>query len=313
MKAVVFNKYGDNDVVEIRDVPLPICGSRDVLIKVHTASVNPVDWKVRYGQARIFTGSAFPKVLGSECAGEVVEAGNLATKFRKGDSVVMYAGVKRLGAFAEYACTAEKKIYSVPEGVRFDHAACIPIAGLTALQALKDHGRIKPGSKVLINGAAGGVGHFAVQIGRILGAEVTGICSVRNMDFVRGLGAVRVIDYQQQDFTRTGERYDIIFDAVSKRSFRECRKALTSSGVYVNTLPDATIIAQFFSIFLPGRKARSMWVKQSAADMAWMMAQLKAGSIKVNVDKVFPLDQVGEALAYSETGKARGKIVLAVI
>ena len=191
MKAVVFNKYGNNDVVEIRDVPLPVCGPRDVLIKVHAASVNPVDWKVRYGQARIFTGNKFPKVLGCECAGEVAGTGNRATKFRKGDRVVMAAGVKRLGAFAEYACTEEEKVYPIPDKVSYDHAACIPIAGLTALQALKDHGRILAGSKVLINGAAGGVGHFAIQIARIFLAEVTGVCSGRNIDFVRSLGVDR--------------------------------------------------------------------------------------------------------------------------
>jgi NADPH:quinone reductase-like Zn-dependent oxidoreductase len=312
MKAVVFNKYGENDVIDIRDIPLPICGPRDVLIKVRAASVNPVDWKVRYGQARVLTGSTFPKVLGCECAGEVAGAGSRATKFTKGDPVVMYAGVRRLGAFAEYACTAEERVYPIPSEIQFAHAACIPIAGLTAIQALKDHGRIKAGSKVLINGAAGGVGHFAVQIGKALGAQVTGVCSGRSVDLVRSLGADRVIDRQQQDFTGTGERYDIIFDAVSKRSFRECRKALTSSGIYVNTLPDATLVAQFFTNFLPGRKARSMWVRPSADDMAWMMAQLKTGGIKVVVAKVFPLDQAREALAYSETETARGKIVLAV-
>jgi NADPH:quinone reductase-like Zn-dependent oxidoreductase len=313
MKAVVFNRYGNNDVVEIRDAPLPVCGPGDVLIKVHAASVNPVDWKVREGQARILTGNSFPKILGCECAGEIAGAGNRAVKFRTGDRVVMYAGVRRLGAFGEYACTAEAKVYPVPAEVQLAHAACIPIAGLTALQALKDHGRVKAGSKVLINGAAGGVGHFAVQIGKLLGAEVTGVCSSRNVDFVKSLGAVRVVDHGQQDFADTGERYDIIFDAVSKRSFRECRKALASSGIYVNTLPDATIIAQLLSSFLPGRKARSMWVKQSAADMAWMMEQLRTGSVKVHVDKVFPLDQAKEALAYSEAESARGKIVLAVV
>jgi NADPH:quinone reductase-like Zn-dependent oxidoreductase len=312
MKAVVFNKYGTNDVVEIKDVPLPACGPRDVLIKVHAASVNPVDWKVRYGQARIFTGHKFPRVLGCECAGEVVETGSEAAKFSKGDRVVMAAGVKRLGAFAEYACTEEEKVYPIPGTVRYDHAACVPIAGLTALQALKDHGRISAGSKVLINGAAGGVGHFAIQVARVLLAEVTGVCSGRDIEFVRSLGVDRVIDREQQDFARIGERYDIIFDAVSKRSFRECGEALTSSGIYVNTLPDATMVAQFFTSFLPGRKARSMWVKPNAADMAWMMELLQTGSIKVHVDKVFSLDQAREALAYSETGKTRGKLVLAV-
>jgi NADPH:quinone reductase-like Zn-dependent oxidoreductase len=267
MQAAVFTRYGGNDVVEVKDIPVPVPGSGEVVIKVRAASVNPVDWKVREGQAKIFTGSKFPKVLGCECAGEISETGAGATKFRKGDRVVMYTSVRRLGAFAEYACTAETTVYPIPEGVSFEQAACLPIAGLTAFQSLRDHGRMVAGQKVLINGASGGVGHFAVQIAKIFGADVTAVTSGRNIEFVRGLGADKVIDYAKEDFTKGTELYDIVFDAVSMRSFGACKQVLAPDGVYVNTLPDATILFQFITALLPGKKARSMWVKPSAADM----------------------------------------------
>jgi NADPH:quinone reductase-like Zn-dependent oxidoreductase len=310
MKAAVFSRYGGNEVVEVKDVPAPTAAPGEVVIKVHAASVNPVDWKVRYGQARIFTGSKFPKVLGCECAGEVFETGAGATKFRKGDRVVMYTSVKRLGAFAEYACTAEDRVYPIAEGISFEQAACLPIAGLTALQSLRDHGRIVRGQKVLINGAAGGVGHFAVQIAKVFGAEVIGVTSGGNAGFVKGLGADRVIDHTKDDFTKGTRLYDLVFDAVSRSSFGACKRILTASGRYVNTLPDATILLQLLTAFLPGKKARSMWVKPNAADMAWMMEQIKAGKVKVVIEQSYPLDRVRDALAASETGRTRGKIVL---
>jgi len=313
MKAAVFNRYGGNDVVEVRDAPVPVAGPGEVAIKVHAASVNPVDWKVREGQARIFTGSKFPKVLGSECAGEVSDSGTRATKFRQGDRVVMYTSVKRLGAFAEYACTAEATVYPIPEGVTYEQAACLPIAGLTALQSLRDHGKIAAGKKVLINGASGGVGHFAVQIAKVFGAEVTGVCSGRNADFVKGLGADRVIDYGYEDFSRGSESYDLIFDAVSRSSFWNSRQVLAPRGVYVSTLPNATIVAQIVTTLLPGRKARQMWVKPNAADIAWMMDQIKGGKVKVVIEQTYPLDRIRDALAASEAGRTRGKIVVKVV
>jgi len=310
MKAAVFNRYGGNEVVEVKDVPVPVPGPGEVVIKVHAASVNPVDWKVRYGHARIFTGSKFPKVLGCECAGEVFETGAGATKFRKGDRVAMYTSVKRLGAFAEYACTAEDRVYPIAEGISFEQATSIPIAGLTALQSLRDHGRIVRGQKVLINGASGGVGHFAVQIAKVFGAEVTGVTSGGNIEFVKGLGADKVIDRTKEDFTKGSGLYDLVFDAVSMSSFSACKRVMTDSGRYVNTLPNATILFQLITGFLPGKKARSMWVKPNATDMAWMMDRIKAGKVRVVIDQVYPLAQIKDALAASEGGRTRGKIVV---
>ncbi len=310
MKAAAFSRYGGNEVVEVKDVPVPVPGTGEVVIKVHAASVNPVDWRVRAGQLRIFTGLKFPKVLGCECAGEIFETGEGAAKFRKGDRVVMYTSVKRLGAFAEYACTAEDTVYPIAAGISFEQAACLPIAGLTALQSLRDHGRIEAGQKVLINGASGGVGHFAVQIAKVFGAEVTAVTSGRNAEFVKGLGADKVIDYSKEDFTKGSGLYDLVFDAVSMSSFGACKRVMTDSGRYVNTLPNATILLQLITGFLPGKKARSMWVKPSASDMAWMMEQIKAGRVGVVIERSYPLSQIKDALAASEAGRTKGKIVV---
>ena len=313
VKAVVIGKYGRNDVVEIKDVRQPRCTRGMVLIKVYAASVNPLDWKVRSGMLRLFTGSKFPKVLGSECSGEVVEAGGGLSTFNQGEQVIGLSGVRSLGAFAEYTCMPEATVFTKPAGLPFEQAACIPIAGLTALQALRDHGRIASGKKVLINGASGGVGTFAVQISRILGAETTGVCSAGNLDLVKNLGADRVIDYRAEDFTKEQDRYDIIFDAVAKRSFGECRKVLNPNGVYISTLPSLSgLLNQYLLGFLSSKKARSIWVKPNSADMTWITSHIESGRIKVVIDKVFSLDQAKEALAYSESGRAKGKIVIKV-
>jgi NADPH:quinone reductase-like Zn-dependent oxidoreductase len=314
MKAVVIKKYGRNDVVEIGDVPQPHCAAGMVLVKVHAASVNPLDWKVRTGMLRLITGSKFPKVLGSECAGEVVETSGGFSKFNQGDQLIGLSGVRSLGAFAEYMCLPETTAFAKPAGLSFEEAACVPIAGLTALQALRDYGRIASGKKVLINGASGGVGTFAVQISTIFGAETTGVCSAANLDLVKDLGADRVIDYGAEDFTNQRDRYDIIFDAVAKRSFGECNRALSPNGVYIRTLPSLSVfLNQYLIGFLSSRRARSIWVKPNSADMTWMTSHVESGRIKVVIDKVFSLNQAKEALAYSESERAKGKIVIKVV
>ncbi|MEK6698411.1 MAG: NAD(P)-dependent alcohol dehydrogenase [Nitrospirota bacterium] len=314
MKAVVINRFGGNDVVEIRDVPRPSAGPNDVLIKVHAASINPVDWKTRSGMLKMVAGSRFPMVLGRECAGEVIEAGNLAKKFRKRDAVIAVPGIRSMGAFAEHAIAPEKTVFPKPKNIGFEEAASIPIAGLTALQALRDKGHIASGRKVLINGASGGVGHIAVQIAKIFGAEVTAVCSGANIGFVKSLGADHAIDYRSEDFVKGSVSYDIIFDAAAKRSFGDCKKALTSKGVYISTLPAVSVILnQYVTGFLTRKKARMIMVAPNEADMEWMKLQLEAGRIKIVIDKVYSLDKAKEALAYSESGKARGKIVLKMI
>ena len=314
MKAVVINKFGGNDVVEIQDMPRPAPGPKEALIKVHAASINPVDWKIRSGMLKIFTGSAFPLMLGRECAGEVIGTGREVKKYKQGDQVIAMPGIRQLGAYAEYSCAPERSVFPKPKNIGFEEAASIPIAGLTALQALRDRGHIAPGRKVLINGASGGVGHFAVQIAKIFGAEVTAVCSRANAGFVKSLGADHVIDYSKEDFTEGGVRYDIIFDAVAKRSFGECKRVLSSKGVYVSTLPSlAVMVNQYITGFLTAKKARLVNVSPDSVDMEWMKARIEAGRINIVIDKIYSFDQAKEALAYSETGKAKGKIVLKMI
>jgi NADPH:quinone reductase-like Zn-dependent oxidoreductase len=313
LKAVVFNAYGGNEVLDIQDVPMPVIKQDEVLIRVHTAGVNPVDWKVREGQVRILTGRKFPKVLGIECSGEIVRVGTLVKKVKLKDTVIANAGL-RLGAYAEYVAVKEKTVFPKPDRIAFEDAATLPIAGLTALQALRDKGCFAPCRNVLINGASGGVGTFAVQIAKIFGAEVTAVCSSPNLHLVRGLGADHVIDYRERDFTAHTGVYDLIFDTVSSRSFGECATALTRRGVYVNTLPTPSIFWNIFATsFRPGKKAATMMVRQQAADIGWLCEQIGTGRINVVIDKVFPLDRVRDALAYSQTGRARGKIVLKVL
>lgn len=313
MKAVVFHKYGDNDVVEIKDMPIPSCGPGDVLVQVHAASVNPVDWKMRSGQLRLITGCRFPKILGRECAGEVVGCGSGVTRFKKGDQVIALPPVSGMGAFAEFVCTPERTTFSKSGSISFEQAACIPVAGVTALQALRDKGQVTHGKKVLVNGASGGVGHFAIQIAKIFGAEVTGVCSGANIDLVKGLGADNVIDYTREDFTKGRGQYDIVFDAVAKSSFGVCKDALTSNGKYISTLPSpAVLLNRYLTGFLTQKKATDIWVKPNSADMEWMQNQIESGGIKILIDKIYSMDEAKEALAYSETGKARGKIALKI-
>ncbi len=314
MKAAVFSRYGDNDVVRIAaDVAVPVPGPKDVLIAVRAASMNPVDWKVRSGELRIITGTRFPKVLGSECAGEIAAVGELVTRFRPGDPVIAWPGVRRLGAFAQSAAVPEASVcVKLPE-LSYEQACCLPIAGVTALQSLRDKGQIAYGKKVLIIGASGGVGHFAVQIAKIFGAETTAVCSSANFDFVRDLGAYQVIDYHCQDFTKGDARYDLVFDAVAARSFHEVKPVLSKYGMYVSTLPSAGVLFnQFVSGLFMSRKAATIMVRPGAADMAWLQEQIRNNRIRVAIDRTYPIDRAEEALAYSETRRARGKIVLRI-
>jgi NADPH:quinone reductase-like Zn-dependent oxidoreductase len=313
MKGAIIGRYGGNEVVEIGEVSRPVPGEKEVLVRVQGASVNPVDWKIRSGKVRLLTGRRFPKVLGLECAGEIAEVGPGVQRFAVGEQVVAFSGVRRLGAFAEYLCVSESGVFHAPQNLTAAEAATLPIAAVTALQALRDLGRLAAGKKVLINGASGGVGTFAVQIARRMGAEVTAVCSAANAELVRSLGAGRVIDYTRQDYTRETERYDLIFDAVSKSSFARSKRALAPKGIYVATLPSpSAILNRYLTGFFTRRQARIVIVKPNAKDMAWLKDEIEAGRLRVVIDRSYPLEQIRDAFAYSETGKARGKVVLTV-
>jgi len=320
MKAVIHRAYGSPDVLRCEVAESPIPRDDEVLIEIHAASVNPYDWHFMRGEPyplRLAAGLRGPKDvrLGADVAGQVKAVGKNVTRFKPGDAV--FGACK--GAFAEYACASESKLAIKPERVTFEQAASVPIAGLTALQALRDKGKIQPGHKVLINGAAGGVGTFAVQFARWFGAEVTGVCSARNVDMVRSIGADRVIDYTCDDFTADEQRYDILLDLVGNRSLPACRRVLNPKGIYVGaggtTDPWAIgvvagmITAAVLSCF-GGRKLVTVLASIKAEDLALIGGLIEAGKVTPVIDRRYGLNEVAEAMRYVEEGHARGKVVI---
>ena len=320
MKAAVYSRYGPPDVVQIRDVEKPVPKDDEVLIKVRAASVNPVDWHFMRGRPyflRILAGLRKPRItrLGVDVAGQVEAVGRSVTQFKPGDGVF---GSCR-GAFAEYACTSESALVMKPDDVTFEQAASVPLAALTALQGLRDKGQIQPGQKVLINGAAGGVGTFAVQIAKSFGADVTGVCSARNVGMVRSIGADRVIDYTREDFTKSGQRYDLILDSVGNHSLLACRRVLNPKGIYIavggpsgpwmiGPLASA-ITAPVLSRFV-SQKLVMVLTRRSKEDLIIMQELLEAGKVTPVIDRSYPLSEVPEAIRYLEEGHARGKVVI---
>jgi NADPH:quinone reductase-like Zn-dependent oxidoreductase len=320
MKAIVYHSYGSPDVLKCEEIEKPTAGDNEVLIKVRAASVNPLDWHFMRGTpyfVRIPAGLRKPKItrLGVDVAGQVEAVGRNVTQFKPGDEVF---GSCR-GAFAEYACTSESALAMKPNNVTFEQAASVPLAALTALQGLRDKGQIQPGQKVLINGAAGGVGTFAVQIAKSFGAEVTGVCSTRNVEMVRSLGADRVIDYTQEDFTKSGQRYDLIFDCVGNHSLSACRRVLNPKGIYIavggpsgrwmiGSLARA-ITAPVLSRFV-GQKLFMVLARRSKEDLTIMRELMESGKITPVIDRCYTLSEVPEAIRYLEEGHARGKVII---
>jgi NADPH:quinone reductase-like Zn-dependent oxidoreductase len=313
MKAAFINQYGPGDVITCGDLAEPIRQPGEVLVKVLASSVNPIDWKVRQGMLKILTGSKFPRILGSDLAGEVLEAGNGDRHLRPGDRVYGFIDFLKGGAYAEVIAIPEEAVALAPANLSPEQVAAVPLAGQTALQALRDLGQAQAGQKVLINGASGGVGTFAVQIAKLLSTEVTGVCSDRNTALVQDLGADRVIDYHQIDFTQEKIQYDLVFDVVGTSSFWKCRQVLSDRGHYITTNPTPLALAQrFFTRLLPGKTVDIIFVKSRQADLAQLRQWLEAGQLRVVSDRTFPLSDVAAAHAYSETGHAVGKISLTV-
>ena len=303
MKAAVYAKTKSGKVLQIIDIDTPIPKDNEVLIKTRAASVNPLDWRLK---------SRRP---GVDVAGEVVVTGKGVTQFKPGDAVF---GTCR-GAFAEYACTSEATLVLKPDNVTFEQAACVPVAGLTALQGLRDKGHLRAGQKVLINGAAGGVGTFAVQIAKSMGAEVTGVCSARNVELVRSLGADVIIDYTLEDFTRTGRHYDLLLDNVGNRTFSALRRVMNPRGRCVlagapKQLP--AVLARLAKAFvrppfLP-QKFTFFIAKLRKDDLAALRELMETGKVTPVIDRRYQLRGTADAIAYVEQGHARAKVVLSV-
>lgn len=319
MKAAVIDGYGGNNRLQVREVPDPgEPGPGQVLLRVRAASVNPIDWKMRRGSLRIVMPAKFPLILGCDAAGEVEAIGPEVTRFQPGDAV--YGGVdpRQGGSYAELTLARESALVAKPQALSFEEAAALPVTGLTALQALRDKGELISGERVLINGAAGGVGHLAVQIAFALGARVTGVASRRNLDFVRSLGAHEGIDYEEEDFAGRDDAWDIVFDAVGNRSYQDCEPSLSrEGGIYVTTLVGPrpflnAVFTGFGGLF--GQKKRARWIvtKQKAEDLAVLNRLVDQGRLRPEIQEVFPLEKVHQAHDLSETGRVRGKLVVRV-
>jgi NADPH:quinone reductase-like Zn-dependent oxidoreductase len=311
MKAVVIRRYGAAEVLQYEDVEQPKIEPTQLLVKVRASSVNPIDWKIRQGMLSLITGNKFPKILGFDVAGDVIALGSGVTRFQVGDAIYGSTSFPG-GGYAEFAAVPENLVALKPTNLSYEEAAAVPLAALTALQALRNEGNIQTGQTVLINGAAGGVGIFAVQIAKALRAVVTGVSSAKNLDLVKSLGADRVIDYTQQDFTEDTAQYDIIFDAVGKRSLSQTKKVLKPNGVYITTLPSPEVFLEsIFTAFIPGQKAKFILEKPNTEDLLFLKELIEAGKIRVVIDRTYPLQELAAAHAYSETGRAVGKIVIA--
>ena len=319
MKAIVYTKYGSPDVLQLKEVEKPTPKEDEVLVKVQAVSVNPYEWHHLRGTPYLMrlmgVGLLKPKhkILGNDVAGRVEAVGRNVKQFQPGDEVF---GASGFGALAEYVCVTEDKLVLKPAGTTFEEAAAIPIAAVTALQSLRDKGQIQPGQKVLINGASGGVGTFAVQIAKSFGAVVTGVCSTRNLDMVRSIGADDVIDYTQEDFTQNGQRYNLIIDNVGNRSVSDCKRALSPEGICV-IIGYSSPVLLFQAMFLGplismtgSKKIGLMGANINKKDLVFLKELLEAGKVVPVIDRRYPLSEVAEAIRYLEEGHAQGKVVV---
>jgi NADPH:quinone reductase-like Zn-dependent oxidoreductase len=317
MKAIVYTQYGPPDVLQFIEVAKPTPKDDEVLIRIRAASVNPLDWRLLRGKpwfARFLIGGLRkPKGTrpGVDVAGQIEAVGRNVKQFKPGDEVF---GAGR-GAFAEYVCTVEDKLALKPTNLSFEGAAAVPVAAISALQGLRDKGRIQQGQKVLVDGAGGGVGTFAVQIAKSFGAEVTAVCSTRNLDTARSIGADHVIDYTREDFTKSGQRYDLILAANAYHSIFDYRRALSPNGIYVMVggggaqILQALLLGPILSL-MGSKKTSFIMAKIDKKDLVLLKDLLETGKLVPIIDRRYPLSDVAEAFRYLEEGHARGKVVI---
>lgn len=319
MQAVIYCEYGSPEVLELATIEKPVPGDSQVLVRVRAAAVNPLDWHYMRGTPylmRLDGGLRKPKVirLGVDFAGTVESVGRAVTQFGPGDEVFG----ARTGALAQYITIRQDRVAAKPANITFEQAAAVPVSALTALQALRDHGKVDPGQKVLINGASGGAGTFAVQIAKALGAEVTGVSSGRNSELVRSLGADHVIDYTMQDFTKGGERYDVIIDNVGNRSLSDLRDVLAPTGRYVMVGgpsgrwidPFPRVLGLIVTSWFVDQEMRFFMSKLDTEDLKLLREMIETGRITPVIDRRYPLAEAAKAIEYLETGRARGKVIV---
>lgn len=325
MRAIVQDAFGGPEVLELREVPVPVPGDDEVLVRVRASSVNAADWHLMRGKPYFMRLMGFGlrrprfRARGADVAGVVEAVGPKVTTLRVGDEVYGQ-GALRAGTFAELAVVKETSLAAKPASATFEEAGAVPLAGLTALQGVRDSGGVKAGQRILINGASGGVGTFAVQIARALGAEVTAVCSTRNVELVHELGADRVVDYTREDFTRTGEQYDVVFDLVANRSLRDLRRALTPRGTLVLSGggggkvlgPLPLIVRGALTNLVVRQRVTNLGTAVNTADLAYLAGLIDEGAVRPVVERVYPLAETAAAIRHLEEEHARGKIVVAV-
>lgn len=323
MKAIVCTQYGPPDLLQFKEVTTPVPKDNEVLIKLCAASVNPLDWRLMRGKpwfVRLFFGLLKPKceIPGSDISGRVEAVGRDVKQFQTGDEVFGAKGFAG-GGFAEYVCAVENELTLKPANISFEEAAAVPVAAVTALLGLRDKGSIQPGQKVVIDGASGGVGTFAIQIAKSFGAEVTAVCSTRNLEIARSIGADRVIDYSREDFTQNGQHYDLIMAANARHSVFAYRRALSPNGICVKAGGKPTLqgilqdlfVAPLLSIF-DSKRTCSFIAKLEKKDLVFLAGLLEAGKVVSVIDRRYPLSATAEAIRYLEEGHAQGKVVISI-
>ncbi|MDH4190945.1 MAG: NAD(P)-dependent alcohol dehydrogenase [Betaproteobacteria bacterium] len=323
MKAIVYDTYGPPEVLRLEDVEKPSPRDDEVLVRVHAASVNAADWRLMRADpflVRLYCGLLKPsrfRILGADIAGRVEAVGGKVGRFRPGDEVFGDVFASHLGGFAEYKCARESELVLKPANLSFEEAAAVPLAALTALHGLRDKGRIQPGQQVLIHGASGGVGTFAVQLARYFGAEVSAVCSTAKREAARALGADHVIDYTREDFSRGARRYDLILAVNGNRSIFDYRRALTRGGTYVMAgghsaqLVQALLLGPGLSL-LGKRRMGALTSVPNQRDLHFLKELLEAGRLRPVIDRRYPLSELREAIRYLEAGHAKGKVVIAL-
>jgi NADPH:quinone reductase-like Zn-dependent oxidoreductase len=314
MKAVVIQKWGNDKVFEILERPNPKPKEDQLLIKVHASSVNPVDYKHRKGNHKYILGSPFPIILGYDISGEVIETGKNVNNFKPGDIVFGDLDNKYGGALAEYALGREKCFAHMPDNIDLKQAAAIPLAGLTALQALSSKCKLKPGQTVIINGASGGVGHLAMQIANILGARVIGVTSKKNLGFIKKYLPAKIVDYTSENPLNLNEKADVFFDVAGNLSFIKCLRVLNDGGKYITTLPRLKVLVhKMFQPFTKGKKALTILRKHSAEDMKLLAEWTQKNKLKPEIDSIFHYFDIGDAHHHAEHDSIAGKVVVSML
>lgn len=313
MQIIQFHKYGAPQVLEIAEADMPEPGSNEVCVRVNAAAINPKDCLIRKGKFSLMTGKKFPQTLGQDFAGQIESLGPGVTGFQRSARVFGMVNRWSGGAYAEYIVAPVSELAHMPETVSYEQAAAVPLAAQTALQALRDLANLQPGQRVLINGASGGVGSFALQIAKVLGAHVTAVCSDANLNLARELGADAAVDYRKSDPLTLESRFDVVFDVFGNKDFPRSKHLLTPQGVYINTIPNLKTVAwHLLTRWTPGKSGLLVAVRSRSRDLETLAGWITAGKIDPLIDCSLPLAEAQAAHSYIETKRARGKVILVV-